>query len=419
MNRKNPGSPISAGCFRLFDPRAAEQPPRVPRVPRPRWKVALIVETSNAYARELLHGVRAWMGEHGSWSVYLAEHGRGDAPPPWLEGWRGHGILARIETPAIARAVAASRLPVVDLSAARLAPDVPWLETDDREIARLAVEHFRERGFSRFGYVGDPRFNWSNWRGEAFTRHLAAAGLECAVFAPARPGPPAPEFDWETDQAALARWIRRLPKPAAIFACYDIRAVQVLEACRRLGVQIPDEVAVLGVDNDELLCGLADPPLSSVIPNVRRTGYEAAALLDRMMRGERVPPAGRLFAPVGVATRQSTDVVAVDDPHVSAAARLIREHACEGLTVAELLKQVPLSRRLLEQRFRRLLGRSPHEHILRTRLERVKQLLVETDLPLAQVAERTGFAHVEYLSVAFKKHAGVPPSDYRAGLGRR
>lgn len=385
----------------------------VPRAARPRWKVALIVETSNAYARELLHGVRAWMGAHGSWSVYLAEHGRGDAPPPWLEGWRGHGILARIETPAIARAVVASGLPVVDLSAARLVPNVPWFETDDREIARVAAEHLRGRGFTRFGYCGDARFNWSTWRGEAFTRHLAATGLACSVFAPGRAPAGGRERDWEADQAALARWVRGLPKPAAIFACYDTRALQVLEACRRLGVQIPDEVAVLGVDNDELLCDLADPPLSSVIPNVRRTGHEAAALLDRLMRGERVPPAGRLFEPVGVASRQSTDVVAVDDRHVSAAVRLIREHACDGLTVAEVLKQVPLSRRVLEQRFRRLLGRSPHEHILQTRLERVKHLLVETDLPLAQIAERTGFAHVEYLSVAFKKHAGVPPSTYR------
>ncbi|HMO64066.1 MAG TPA: DNA-binding transcriptional regulator, partial [Verrucomicrobiota bacterium] len=380
-----------------------------------RWKVALIVETSNAYARELLHGVRAWMGGHGSWSVYLAEHGRGDAPPPWLEGWRGHGILARIETPAIARAVVASGLPVVDLSAARLVPDVPWFETDDRAIARVAAEHLRGRGFTHFGYCGDARFNWSNWRGEAFVSRLAADGLACRVFAAGRARADGREHDWEADQAALARWLRGLPKPVAVFAGYDIRAVQVLEACRRLGAQIPDEIAVLGVDNDELLCSLADPPLSSVIPDVRRTGYEAAALLDRLMQGERVPPAGRLFAPA----RQSTDVVAVDDRHVSAAARLIREHACEGLTVAELLKQVPLSRRVLEQRFRRLLGRSPHEHILQTRLERVKQLLVETELPLAQVAERTGFAHVEYLSVAFKKHAGVPPSDYRAGRGRR
>jgi LacI family transcriptional regulator len=391
----------------------------VPRAARPRWKVALIVETSNAYARELLHGVRAWMGEHGSWSVYLAEHGRGDAPPPWLEGWRGHGILARIETPAIARAVVASGLPVVDLSAARLVPDVPWLETDDEAIGRAAFAHLRERGFTRFGFCGEARFNWSRWRQEAFAGCAAAAGLACSVFAPEPGGARAGASDWEADQAALARWLRGLPKPVAVFACYDIRALQVLGACRRLGAQIPDEVAVLGVDNDELLCDLADPPLSSVIPDVRRTGYEAAALLDRRMRGEAVPPTGRLFGPVGVATRQSTDVVAVDDRHVSAAVRCIREHACEGLTVAEVLKQVPLSRRVFEQRFRRRLGRTPHAQILQVKLDRVKRLLVETDLPLAVIAERTGFMHVEYLSVAFKKHAGLPPGAYRARRGRR
>ena len=191
--------------------------------------------------------------------------------------------------------------------------------------------------------------------------------------------------------------------------------MQILEACRRLEFAVPDQVAVLGVDNDELLCDLADPPLSSVIPDVRRTGYEAASLLDRMMRGEKVRGEGRLFVPLGVATRQSTDVVAVADRHISTAVRFIREHACNGITVTDIVKQVPLSRRVLETRFQKLLGRSPHEQIMAVKLDRVKRLLSETDLSLAVIADRTGFKHVEYLSVAFKRQVGVTASEYRAG----
>jgi LacI family transcriptional regulator len=204
-----------------------------------------------------------------------------------------------------------------------------------------------------------------------------------------------------------------------ILAAYDIRGQRVLDACRGAGLAIPDEVAVLGVDNDELLCELASPPLSSVMPNTLRTGYEAAALLDRMMRGEAVRPVAHLIPPVGVVARQSTDVLALEDRAVAQAVRFIREHACEGINVGDVLQGVTLSRRVLEQRFRRLLGRTPREEILQVRLARVKQLLTETDLTLYQVAERTGFEHVEYLSVVFKRETGRTPRQFRtAARGR-
>lgn len=379
-------------------------------------KVALLIETSNAYARELLHGVREWLRHHGPWTIFLSEAGRGAEPPPWLKGWKGDGIIARIETPAIAKAVATARIPAVDVSAARLLPELPWLETDDRAIAHTAAEHLRERGFREFAYVGDDRFNWSRWRRDAFAAHLTQHGLRCWDFANvSRPDSTSREPNWETQLADLMRWLKSLPKPLGVFAGYDIRGMQILEACRRLELAVPDQVAVLGVDNDELLCDLADPPLSSVIPDVRRTGYEAASLLDRMMRGEKVRGEGRLFVPLGVATRQSTDVVAVADRHISTAVRFIREHACNGITVADIVKQVPLSRRVLETRFQKLLGRSPHEQIMAVKLDRVKRLLSETDLSLAVIADRTGFKHVEYLSVAFKRQVGVTASEYRAG----
>ncbi len=246
---------------------------------------------------------------------------------------------------------------------------------------------------------------------------LESHGFGCSVYSAIKDSGNESTPNLESDMAALLRWIKRLPRPVAIFACFDIRGVQVLEACRRLGFHVPDEVAVLGVDNDELLCDLADPPMSSIIPDGRRTGYEAAALLDRMMRGDKFQNEGRLFDPLGVAVRLSTDVVAVADRHVAAAVRYIREHACNGITVGDVVANVPLSRRVLETRFRKCLGCSPHDQILRVKLDRVKKLLIDTDLPLAAIAERTGFAHVEYLSVAFKKHAGQTATEFRQGSG--
>ncbi|MES2695664.1 MAG: DNA-binding transcriptional regulator, partial [Verrucomicrobiota bacterium] len=349
--------------------------------------------------------------EHEPWSFYLMEQGRGDDPPAWLERWKGDGIIARIETPRIAAAVVRAALPTVDLSAGRLVPELPWVETDDEQIARLAAEHLLERGFKHFAFCGDERFKWSEWREQHFAARVKAAGYDVQRFTAGANG--ANGGDVEAHARSLREWVESLPKPVGIMAAYDIRGQQVLDACRSAGVAVPADVAVIGVDNDALLCDLASPPLSSVIPNAHRTGYEAAALLERLMAGKRVPTTAHLIAPLGVAARQSTDVLAVDDRDVARAVQFIREHACEGINVSDVLRTVPLSRRVLEQRFQKLLGRTPREEILQVRLARVKQLLGETDLPLYLIAERTGFEHVEYLSVVFKRETRQTPSQYR------
>jgi LacI family transcriptional regulator len=379
-------------------------------MPMKRKTVALLVETSNDYARGLLHGIVAYVREHRPWSTYLAEHGRGDAPPTWLSRWQGDGIIARIENPKIARAIRAADLPTVDLSAANLVPSLPWVETEDAAIARLAFEHLAERGFKNFAYCGDDRYNWSKWRGDEFVRSTQRHGAVPHILSV----PLQAEADGYADQMSrLAQWIKSLPKPVGIMACFDIVGRQILEACRLINAPVPDQVAVVGVDNDELLCELADPPLSSVAPDTHRTGYIAASLLDKLMSGKKVPARGHFVEPIGVIVRESSDVLAIEDEDVSQAIRFIRAHACEGINVQDVLHNVPLSRRVLESRFKNLIGRTPHEEIDRVQLNRVKDLLRETDLPLTEIARRAGYEHVEYLSVVFKKKAGSPPSEYR------
>jgi len=378
---------------------------------RRRRHVALLIETSNSYARGLLEGVISYVREHESWSIYLPEQSRGERPPAWLGRWRGDGIIARIENATTADAVARTGLPLVDVSAARMLPAVPWVETDDAAIARTAFEHLVERGFRRLAFCGDPRFNWSNWRAEHFERLAGQAGCETWSYPPRGHLGRAPS--WNREYAELSAWVRRLPRPIGIMACYDIRGQQLLDVCRDQDIAVPEEVAVIGVDNDHLICELCMPPLSSVIPNTQRTGYLAAELLDRLLGGEAVPQTTHLISPLGVLVRRSTDTLAIEDREIAVALRFIREYACEGIKVDELLREVPLSRRVLESRFTKLLGRTPHEEITRVKIERVKQLLRDTDLPLKAIAQRAGFLSEDYLSVAFKRAAGLTPTAFR------
>jgi LacI family transcriptional regulator len=367
---------------------------------KPSKQVALLIETSNAYGRGLLRGIMAYVREHEPWAFRLTEHGRGEVGRNELAGWQGHGAIARVENEKIAAALGPFKRPVVDVSAARLLPKLPWVETDDEAIARAAADHLLARGLRNFGFCGDDRFNWSRWRRQAFHRYLAGSGLGSSD-GPAR------------GTAGLADWVRALPKPAGVFACYDIRGREVLDACRVAEVDVPHQVAVIGVDDDELLCELSDPPLSSVIPDTRRTGWVAAELLDGWMAGRPPRPAAHRIPPLGVTTRRSTDMLAVEDPELAAALRFIGEHACHGITVHDVLGRVALSRRVFESRFQRVLGRSPHEEILRVQLERAKQLLVQRHLTLAAVAHQSGFRNGEYLGTVFKRAFGLTPGQYR------
>ncbi len=373
-----------------------------------RKEVALIIETSNAYARNLLYGIVDYIRKHENWIFHLVEKSRGETPPDWLENWKGHGIIARIENKRIAESVTNSNVPAIDLSAGRHLPFLPWVETDDRRIAHLAYDHFHSRGFTHYAFVGDTRFNWSKQRGEAFKAKLKESGLYCfsrnvdSGNTLRRP-----------DNESLIKWLKNLPTPIAVFACYDLMGHRVLEACREAGLSVPEEVAVLGVDDDELICELSNPPLSSIIPNAQLAGYTAAEQLDHMMNGFRPQRIETLIPPIGVTTRHSTDILAINDREVALALRFIREHACDPISVSDLLKAVPLSRRALEGRFSALLKTSPHKEILNVRLNRIKQLLIETDFSIEEIAYKAGFEHPEYMGVVFKRELGETPHHFR------
>lgn len=386
--------------------------PREDVVPRMRH-VAILIETSRAYGRGLLRGVAAFNRERGHWSTYFQPQGLGDPPPPWLKDWRGDGILARIENQRVARAIIQANVPVVNLRGTMPELGFPFIGADNRAVARLGAEHLLERGFQQFGFCGfragfHPGFDD---RGHHFRRLLEEAGHPCDVFELSRHG--RRTLTWEQEQEHLARWIGALPKPVGIMTANDDRGLQVLDACRRVRAAVPDEVAVIGADNDEHLCSLAIPPLSSVDINSEETGYAAAALLDRMMSGRRPPKRLPKIEPRGVVTRRSTDVLATDDADVVRAVGFIRDRACHEVKVGDVLLHVGVSRASLEPRVKKVLGRTIHQEIRRVQVERAKELLSESRMPIKQVAQEAGFKTVQYLTRVFRAATGRTPAAFR------
>jgi LacI family transcriptional regulator len=384
-------------------------------------RVALLIESSRSYGRELLMGIAKYVRVHGPWSIEFEEGDPAEHFPKWFGRWNWDGIIARVSTPEIAEVISRSGVPVVDLSASLPEAGFPRIRSDEEAVGRMAADHLLERGFKNFAFCGFNGNDWSDLRRSSFVRRTSDAGFECQVFQDRGPSQSLTMVDdeglGERHERELMDWLQSLPKPCGIMACNDARGRQILTCCREVSVAVPDEVAVIGVDKDEIFCELSDVPLSSVILNTQQIGFEAAALLAGLMAGGRAEALSTIVKPVGVMARQSTDVLAIDDRHIASALKLIREHACEGLDVESLLKVVPLSRSVLERRFSKILGKSPKTEILRVRLDRVCRLLAESELTLAEVAEKAGFEHPEYMSRLFKKKMGVTPGEFRRKSG--
>ncbi len=377
--------------------------------------VALLIETSREFGRGLLRGVARYKQEHGQWLTYCRPHGLGDMSYAWLRQWRGDGILARVTDRRMAAALARLKLPIVNLRGKLANLPFPYIGVDDEAIARLAAEHLMDRGFRHFGFCGyRRRFSAAgDRRGDSFVACAQAAGGTADVCAISEPSYGQQERgSWKRELAFIGRWIRSLPKPVGVMACTDDRGLQVLEACRQIGVAVPDEVAVIGVANDKCLCALAIPPLTSVDGNPEQIGYRASAVLEELMDGG-APPRKVLLEPRGVVCRQSTDVTATNDHHVQAAIRFIRDHACERIQIGDVARHANLSRSALEHRLKRTLGRTIHQEIHRTQVMCVRQMLAETNLPLKQVAARAGFSSVQYMTRAFRGTTGQTPGAYR------
>jgi LacI family transcriptional regulator len=375
-----------------------------------RLHVALNIGTADAYGRQLLQGISRYACAHDNWSVFFRERALWTPPPEWLQSINDvDGLICRAMTPDFAEAILHNGLPTVDLNARHGYLGVPRVASDMEATGRMAARHLQERGFRFLAFCGFSDLLWSTERQRGVEQ--AAPGQFCGAFNSLSED--LWERPWEVERDEIGKWLQTMPRPLGLVACNDERGYHVLEACRLLNIGVPEEIAVVGVDNSETFCKLCVPPLSSVLPNAEAIGYEAAALLDRLMQGETVSETNRLIPPSDVITRQSSDTVSIEDPDVALAVRFIRENACKGITVSDVLDKTTLSRSALDRNFQRLLGHSPHDEIQRIRLNRVKQLLVETDWALERIADMTGFGHAEYMMVLFKRVTGKTPTHWR------
>lgn len=364
-----------------------------------------------SFGRGVLEGISQYLVENPPWSVQFDLRELQVIPPSWLDGWDGDGIITRSTTPAMADVIRKNGIPTVNLTDIYGEGKLPSVWNDHGAIGRVAAAHLLERGLTSFAYCGFSDHYWSGLRHAGFTEALTARGFTPAVHK--SKWALASGTGWETQQARMIEWLQSLPKPIGIMACNDFRGQHVLEACREAKIAVPEEVAVIGVDNDHVICDFCQPPLTSVIPAAERIGYEAAIMLDQLMRGEPLHSQHVTLPPLGIASRQSTDILAIDDTDIVAALRIIRDRACLGLTVDEILREVPIARSSLERRFRKYVGRSPQAEIRQAQLKKARSLLRSTDLSLAQIAALSGFKHPEYFSVVFKREIGQTPGNYR------
>jgi len=382
------------------------------RVPSPRVKqVALAFPIGVPYTERITRGVVEYAREHGPWHFAFSP----EAVTVPVESLAGHvdGILAFASSRAEARRVARLGLPAVNLSGALPAAGLPVVTVENRAVGRMAAEHLMERGFRRFAYYGVGDVSYGRERGAGFVEAVRAAGHACEVcFARSGLDRGRPSL---VDRGQLRAWLRRLRPPVGLMAVHDYRARVVLEACATLGLRVPDEVAVIGVDDDVTLCELATPSLSSVALPGLEIGRRAAELLDRLMRGERPPAQSILVPPRDLVARRSTDVLAFEDPAVAELVRLIHERLGEPLNVAQVAGEAGVSRRLVERRFRAALGITPHDYISRARVDRAKRLLVAAPQPsLKDVAARCGFTDARRMTQAFRRVEGMTPAEFRS-----
>lgn len=382
--------------------------PDSPKIPH----VAILVETSLASGRDITRWIASFMREHGPWSAYHEPRSLEDTLPSWLNHWKGDGIIVRVQNKSLANRVKAFGIPAVDVLGVEENSGLPLVHVDDQHIGQLAADHLQQRGFRHFAFCGIKDENWSMRRRDAFVASHAEAGYETTVIEV--PRHLTRQRTWESRETILAAWIQELPKPVGVMVCSDQLGPHLLEACRRTGCVIPDEVAVLGVDNDEALCELSNPALSSIHPGHREVGYQAAALLDRIMKGARPPKKPLYTRAMNIVTRRSTDVLAIEDRNLRQALRIIREQAPQGIGVEEVVRHSGLSRSVLQRRFRKQLGKSIHDELLAVRIKHACELMLNTDLTLADIAERSGFTHQEYMGVVLKKNLGKTPAQIRA-----
>ena len=379
-------------------------------------RVALLVASWNQYGRGVIEGV--WQhAENNHWILEM-QPSAADGSTQIPEGWKGDGIIATIHSRELASRLSAYRVPIVNVSGARLqGVNFPRVASDAEAVVELAVRHFLEKQMPRVAFCGEPHKPFLDFWTQAYRKIAAKHALTPSVYTPSKRL--LADAGLEAQRKDHARWLSNLPKPIGVIGWDTITCRHVASACELAGIEIPEKVAIISLSTEDLLGRTIHPPISGVDIPLQRIGYEAANLLGKLMRGKCGKTKQLLLGPLGITTRQSTDVIACDDPKVRQVMRFIKENAVRGIQVGDVMRAVPMARRTLERRFKTMLGHSPAEEIRRTKIEKVRQLLTHTDMSVPEIAEACGFAYAEHMIPLFAKYHNNTPAAFRRNLRAR
>jgi len=372
-------------------------------------RVAILVDTATSWGRGIISGILEYLRQHQFWELYIEPRGV-DEHPHVPRGWQGDGIIARVGDSLTARRLYALHLPVVNVSAVHLSTrhHFPQVASDVGAVARMAAQYFLERGFRSFGYLSLRGLEYALRHQQAFEEALKAAGCNCYVYG-VRTHSGAQTPDWNLRLEKLGHWLLSLPKPAAILTWSGGR--EVIHAAKLVGLRVPEEIALLS-GSEDFLCEASRVPISAVQVDFERIGLQAAEMLDRLMRGAKDPPP-KFIPPLRIITRQSTDTLAISDPALVKALNFTRLNVSRIIRIGEVAAHAGISRRLLQERFLKFLGRTPSAHIRRAHLDRARTLLAETDLSIDRVSEASGFGSPEYMTLCFRRAMKLTPLKFR------
>jgi LacI family transcriptional regulator len=372
-------------------------------------RIVLLLETSRTFVRQLIIGIARYSRLNGPWSFYKEPIDL-KSSIPHLTSWKPDGIIMRDTL--ITKELLKLKVPTIFAPHGYNYPkDIPVIITDSSSIAKMASGHFVEKGLKNLAFCGFDGYQWSEERKKYFNKYNSEAGLKTFNYISPKK---IDHQDWQNEQQRVCKWIKDLPKPVGIFACNDDRGQHILEVCKLLNLKVPESVAVIGVDNDLMVCEFGDPPLSSIALNIESAGFEAAKLLDKMIRTGKKKIGRQIIAtPSHIVQRQSSDILAVDDTGVALAIRYIKDNAKNKILVKDVIEASGTGRRTLEKKFRETIHRSIYSEIQQVRIESISKLLIETDLPISQITSLYNFTDVEHISRFFRKEKGIGLREFR------
>lgn len=371
-------------------------------------RIVLLLETSRAFGRGLIIGIARYSKINGPWSFYKEPLDL-KSSIPHLTSWKPDGIIMRDSL--ITNELLSLKKPtILAIHDSSYPVGLPVIKTDSPAIAKLASSHLIEKGLKNLAFFGFENYDWVKERKFYFSSFNSEAGFNTHIYVPQKKNN---KNEWENELEEVSNWIISLPKPVGIFSCNDDHGQRILEVCKLVRLNVPEDVAVIGVDNDPMICEISDPPLTSIALNVEAAGYEAAKLMDDMLNKKKNLDKRIMVSPSHIVQRQSTDILAVDDTFVSQAIQFIKKNAKNKILVKDVVKASGTNRRSLEKRFKNIIHRSIYEEIQNVRVELIAKLLIETDLHISQITRLFNFTDAEHISRYFKGEKGIGLREFR------